>query len=61
MWPLAALTEFSYKKIYGRFAGTKKSGHNNEVARDSTVSRKSSLSVSYLVGDYFQNRFIYSD
>ena len=24
MWPLAALTGFSYKRMYGRFAGTKK-------------------------------------
>ena len=31
MWPLAALTEFSYKKMYERFIGTKKSGRNNEV------------------------------
>ena len=32
MWPLAVLTAFYYKEIYGRFAGTKKSGCNNEVA-----------------------------
>ena len=24
MWPLAALTVFSYKKMYGHFAATKK-------------------------------------
>ena len=29
---VAALTGFYYKEIYGRFAGTKKSGRNNEVA-----------------------------
>lgn len=27
----AALTGFSYKKMYGRIAGTTKSGRNNEV------------------------------
>ena len=32
MWPLAALMGFSYKKIHGRFARTKKSGRNNEEA-----------------------------
>ena len=38
MWPLAALTGsaaltgFYYREIYGCFAGTKKSGRNNEVA-----------------------------
>ena len=32
MWPLTVLTGFYYKEIYGRFAGTKKSGRNNEVA-----------------------------
>ena len=46
MWPLAALTGFYYKKMYGHFAGTKNSGRNNEapgrinevaVRRDSTV------------------------
>ena len=26
---VAALTGFSVKKVYGRFAGTKKSGRNN--------------------------------
>ena len=26
-----ALTGFSYKKMYGHFAGTKQSGANNEV------------------------------
>ena len=37
MWPLArltwvaGLTGFSYKKTNGRFAGTKKTGRNNEV------------------------------
>ena len=29
---VAALTGFYYKKMYGRFAGTKKSGRNNKVA-----------------------------
>ena len=29
---VAALTGFYYKKMYGHFAGTKKSGRNNEVA-----------------------------
>ena len=28
---VAALTVFSYGEMYGRFAGTKKSGRNNEV------------------------------
>ena len=28
---VVALTGFSYEKMYGRFAGTKKSGRNNEV------------------------------
>jgi len=28
----AVLTGFSYKKMYGRFAGTKQSGCNNKVA-----------------------------
>ena len=44
MWPLAVLTGwpltgFYYKKMYGHFAGTKKSGRINEVAvrRGSTV------------------------
>ena len=32
MWPLAALTGFYYKKIYGHFAGTKKRGRTNKVA-----------------------------
>ena len=32
MWQLAALTGFYYKKMYGHFDGTKKSGRNNEVA-----------------------------
>ena len=38
MWPLAALTGFSYKKIFGGFAG-EKSDRINEVAvwRGSTV------------------------
>ena len=36
---VAALTGFYYKKMYGRFAGTKQSGRINEVAvrRGSTV------------------------
>ena len=36
---VATLTGFYYKKMYGRFAGTKKSSRNNEVAvrRGSTV------------------------
>ena len=29
---VAALTEFSYKKMYGRFVGNKNIGRNNEVA-----------------------------
>ena len=29
---VAALTKFSYEKMYGRFAGVKNSGRNNEVA-----------------------------
>ena len=29
---VAALTGFYYKKMYDHFAGTKKSGRNNEVA-----------------------------
>jgi len=28
---VAALTKFSYKKMYDRFTGTKKSGRSNEV------------------------------
>ena len=38
---VAALTGFYYKEIYGCFAGTKKSGRNNEVAvrQGSTVFR----------------------
>ena len=32
MWPLAALTGFYYKKMYGDFAGPQKSCRNNEVA-----------------------------
>ena len=37
MWSLAVLggcingAEFSYVKMYGRIAGTKRSGHNNQV------------------------------
>ena len=31
MWSLVVLTGFSYEEMYGRFAGTKKSGRNNEV------------------------------
>ena len=36
---VVALTGFSYEEMYGRFAGTKKSGGNNEVVvrRGSTV------------------------
>ena len=36
---VVALTGFSYEEMYGRFAGTKKSGRNNEVVvrRGSTV------------------------
>ena len=39
MWPLAVLTGdgiyvfFFYMKMYGRLAGPKKSGRNNEVTR----------------------------
>lgn len=38
----AALTRFSYKKMYGRFTRTKKRVHNNEVTVrwGSTVSGK---------------------
>ena len=41
---VVALTGFSYEEMYGRFAGTKKSGRNNEVVvrRGSTVITKSS-------------------
>ena len=37
---VVALTGFSYEEMYGRFAGTKKSGRNNEVVvrRGSTVA-----------------------
>ena len=40
MWPLGVLTGFYYKKMYGLFAGTKRSGRNNKVAvrRGFTVS-----------------------
>ena len=36
---VTSLMGFSYKKMYGRFAGTKESGRNNGVAvrRGSTV------------------------
>ena len=39
---VVALTGFSYEQMYGRFAGTKKSGRNNEVVvrRGSTVKKK---------------------
>ena len=39
MWSLVVLTGFSYEEMYGHFAGTKKSGHNNKVVvrRGSTV------------------------
>ena len=39
MWPLAALTVFFFKEMYGPFAGPKKADRNNEVAvrRGSTV------------------------
>ena len=38
---VVALTGFSYEEMYGRFAGTKKSGRINEVVvrRGSTVLR----------------------
>ena len=32
IYDVVALKEFSYKKMYGRFAGTKQSGRNNDVA-----------------------------
>ena len=37
---VVTLTGFSYEEMYGRFAGTKKSGRNNEVVvrRGSTVN-----------------------
>jgi len=42
---VAAFTGFSYKKMYGRFAGTKKSGRDNEVTvrRSSTVCANPSI------------------
>ena len=43
MWSLVVLTGFSYEEMYGRFAGTKKSGRNNEVV----VRRGSTLPVLY--------------
>ena len=50
---VVALTGFSYEEMYGRFAGTKKSGRNNEVVvrRGSTVRRQfitPTTSLSYL-------------
>ena len=47
---VVALTGFSYEEMYGRFAGTKKSGRNNEVVvrRGSTVySRWVPLRISH--------------
>ena len=38
-----ALTGFSYEEMYGRFAGTKRSGRNNEV-----VVRRGSTVYNYL-------------
>ena len=40
---VVALTGFCYEEMYGRFAGTKKSGRNNEVV----VRRGSTVIVSY--------------
>ena len=31
VWPLAVLTGFFYKEMYGRFARPKKTGRNNKV------------------------------
>ena len=41
---VVALTGFSYEEMYGRFAGTQKSGRNNEVVvrRGSTVLQNES-------------------
>ena len=46
---VVALTGFSYEEMYGRFAGTKKSGRNNEVVvrRGSTVYPMVSAMTSY--------------
>ena len=45
---VVALTGFSYEEMYGRFAGTKKSGRNNEVVvrRGSTVLTSVKQSVA---------------
>ena len=49
---VVALTGCFYKKMYGRFAGSKKSGRNNEVVvwRGSTVAPK--ISPKYLTCDH---------
>ena len=51
MWSLVVLTGFSYEEMYGRFAGTKKSGGNEVVVRwGSTVLSYSQFSLSYALG-----------
>ena len=49
---VVALTGCFYQKMYGRFAGSKKSGRNNEVVvwRGSTVAPK--ISPKYLTCDH---------
>ena len=46
---VVALRGFSYEEMYGRFAGTKKSGRNNEmvVRRGSTVFQSFILYCKY--------------
>ena len=44
---VVALTGFSYEEMYGRFAGTKKSGRNNEV-----VVRRGSIVLYHAVCSY---------
>ena len=52
---VVALTGFSYEEMYGRFAGTKKSGRNNEV-----VVRRGST-VIQIIDDYYaiSQQFLY--
>ena len=42
---VVALTGFSYEEMYGRFAGTKKSGRNNEVV----IRRGATMLLSKLI------------
>ena len=44
---VVALTGLSYEEMYGRFAGVKKSGRNNEVVvrRSSTVRHNFSFTI----------------